>query len=119
MAKPLRLMELTIGPETVIAGPGAISKMLNDYVHARNGSPMLLGLGLIEDGAYLVLVRVGDGPMVGMSVSEARGASEYCLATELMPPEMRRAVGKHLAELAHNLTDLADQAEALQPKRRH
>jgi hypothetical protein len=121
MAKRLCVMpgELVIGDTAVIGGPAAIATLLNDYARARAGTPMLLGLGLAQDIGYLVLVRVGDGPMVGMLASQARAASAYCLATELMPPEFRLTLVEHLADLARHLTDLAEQAEALQPQRLH
>jgi hypothetical protein len=65
------------------------------------------------------MIRVGDGPHVAMTPSNARAVAAYCLADELMPPAMRRAVADHIAGLARHLIALADEADAFAPKRLH
>jgi hypothetical protein len=101
-----------------IAGPGAIMRLLDDYVHSRKGTVMECAVGQIGE-FYLVLVRVGEGPRVAMSVAEARHVARHCLATESMGADMREAVADHLADLARRLIELADDADAMAPGRLH
>ena len=101
-----------------IAGPGAILRLIEDYARARNGTTVECGVGQIGE-FYLVVMRVGEGPCVAMSVEEARYVARQCLATELMAGDMRRALADHFADLARRLIGLADDADAMQPQRLH
>ena len=97
-----------------ISGPTAITMLLDAFVLARNGTTVECGVGQITDAsAFLVLMRVGKGPLVAMPVLQARGIASFCLGVEapLLAPT--------LADLARHLIELADLADAMALRRLH
>jgi hypothetical protein len=101
-----------------IAGPAAIEQLLFDFVYAARGTTVEMRIGQLGE-TMLVLMRVGSGPNVALSVDEARHVARHCFASDMMTPIMRDAVGGALADLARHLIDAADTAEAQQPQRLH
>lgn len=104
-------------PVAAIAGPAAVICLVDQYAHAPVGTVLELAIGHIGE-SDVVMVRVGDALRVAMSVDEARDVARYCLALELMPPQVR-CIADHLAQLARHLMRLADEAEAHQRGRLH
>jgi hypothetical protein len=102
-----------------IMGPGAIVQLLDAFAMAPSGTVVECGIANDHDNRTLVLMRIGEGPRVAMTPSNARALAVYCLADELMPPAMRHGLADHLAGFARHLIALADEADAFAPKRLH
>lgn len=101
-----------------VAGPEAWMRLVDAYVRAPAGTEVEFAIGHVG-ASHVVLLRVGRGPRVVMSVEDARFLARRFLATETMPPMVRLLLADHIAVLARDLIKLADEAEARDRARLH
>jgi hypothetical protein len=102
---------------SALMGFPAVARLLTDLVMSPDGATVRCEIAQLPgDTDALVLVRVNGGERVAMSVPQVRDVARYCFN---IPPDIHKYLAEPLAALARFLLEVADDAEAMAPKRLH
>ena len=101
---------------TAEGGTFAVWRFLTEFTHAPPGAALRCEIAQHGD-KLVILARTGDGMRVVMGIGQTKHLANMILATPL--PPLLDEFAADMARLARALLDIAAEAEALAPERRH